>query len=168
MAIYARRPESTFEPCPEGLHQAVCVDVIDHGTQTTRWGPKSQVTLVWQIDLSDKRGRRYQVRKRYTNSLHPKAQLLRDLEGWRSRKFTEAELERFDLEALLGTNCQLQVIHHAAEDGTVFANVQTIVPIPRSTAKIAPDQYTRAKDRVKSQPPAEAETQDDAGPDIPF
>lgn len=47
MSIMAKKPESDFEPCPEGLHQAVCVDVIDRGVQPTKWGEKHQVTLVW-------------------------------------------------------------------------------------------------------------------------
>ena len=31
MAIIAKEPERSFTPCPEGLHHAVCVDVVDLG-----------------------------------------------------------------------------------------------------------------------------------------
>ena len=49
MPIIAKRPESNLAPCPEGLHQAVCVDVVDLGIQQTPWCDKHQVRLVWQF-----------------------------------------------------------------------------------------------------------------------
>ena len=166
MSIMARKPESDFEPCPEGLHQAVCVDAVDKGLQPTRWGEKHKVLLIWQIDQVDRKARRYQVRKLYTNSLHEKAALRKDLESWRSRRFTDEELKGFDLENLIGANCQLQIIHNTGEDGSVFANVGAIVPVPRSTAKLAPEEYVRAKDRAPASGPAS--TEGDDAHDIPF
>ena len=147
MAIIARKPESTFTPCPEGLHHAVCVDVIDLGVLQTTWGDKHKVRIVWQIEEQDETGRRYQPRKQYTISLHEKASLRKDLEAWRGRKFTEAELAGFDLEKLVGVNCQLQVIHDITEDAKIYANVQAVVPAPKNTAKLTSQNYTREKDR---------------------
>lgn len=148
MAIIAKKPDSSFDPCPEGLHQAVCVDVIDHGLQATPWGDKHKVEIRWQAELVNARtDRRFELRKRYTNSLHEKANLRKDLETWRGRKFTDAELKGFDLEKLLGVNCQLQVIHNLSEDGTIYDNVQAIVPHNPKLPKISSLDYLRQKDR---------------------
>ena len=152
MAIIARKPESSFEPCPEGLHQAVCVDVVDLGLQDTPWGSKHKVELRWQVDqINERAGRRFELRKRYTNSLHEKAALRKDLECWRGRKFTEEELNGFDLEKLLTINCQLQVIHTLSDEGKTYDNVQAIVPHNSKLPRIAAQDYVRYQDRSKQQ-----------------
>lgn len=152
MAILAKRPESNFTPCPEGLHHAVCVDVIDLGVLQTNWGDKHKVRVVWQIeDENQETGRRFEVRKQYNLSLHEKATLRKDLEAWRSRKFTEDELRGFDLEKLMGANCQIQVTQDISEDGSIYSNVQAVVPAPKNVAKLTPQDYTRSKDRPKTQ-----------------
>ena len=149
MAIIAKEPESSFTPCPEGLHHAVCVDVIDLGMLQTNWGDKHKVRIVWQVEEENTdTGRRFDVRKQYNLSLHEKATLRKDLEGWRGRKFTRDELTGFDLEKLLGANCQVQVVQDITEESRVYANVQAIVPPPKGgTPKLVSLDYTRVKDR---------------------
>jgi hypothetical protein len=152
VAIVAREPESKFTPAPEGLHQAVCVDVVELGLVKTPWGEKEKVEIVWQLDAeNDETGKRFEVRKWYGLSLHEKANLRKDLECWRGRKFTKDELTGFDLEKLIGANCQLQVIHNITDEGKTFANVQAIVPHNNKVPKIVPLDYTRRKDRAKDQ-----------------
>lgn len=150
MAIIARKPESSFDPCPEGLHQAVCVDVVDLGLQKTQFGERFKVEVRWQVDtVNDRTGKRFELRKWYTNSLHEKANLRKDLECWRGRKFTDTELGGFDLEKLIGVNCQLQVIHNITDEGKVYDNVQAIVPHNNKIPKIHPLDYVRQQDRAK-------------------
>lgn len=167
MPIIAREPDSKFTPAPEGLHQAVCVDVHDIGLQKTPWGEKHKVLIVWQLDLvDDETGKRFDVRKFYTLSLSDKANLRKDLECWRGRKFTGDELQGFDLEKLITANCQLQVVHNLSDEGKTYANVQAIVPFNSKLGpKIAAREYVRLKDRARQQgndaPPLTDE-------DIPF
>lgn len=150
MPIYAREPESKFSTCPEGLHQAVCVDVVDLGTMTTAWGEKPKVRIVWQTEEIDpSTTRRYEVRAMFTLSLSEKATLRKHLESWRGRKFTTAELRGFDLENLIGVNCQIQVIHNVSDDGRTFANVQAIVPTNPKAPKLAPSDYMREVERPR-------------------
>jgi hypothetical protein len=152
MAIIAKEPESKFTPAPEGLHQSVCVDVIDRGLQQTPWGEKHKVEVRWQIDqVNPETGKRYDVRAYYTLSLSEKANLRKHLETWRGRKFTGEELKGFDLEKLIGANCQLQVIHNLTDDGKTYANVQAIVPAPGRMPKIASLDYVRERDRAHEQ-----------------
>lgn len=153
MPIIARAPESKFTPAPEGLHQAVCVDVHDMGLQKTPWGEKHKVLIVWQIEqINDETGKRFDVRNFYTLSLSEKANLRRDLECWRGRKFTEDELGGFDLDKLLGANCQLQIVHNLSDEGKTYANIQAVVPFSAKLGpKLQPQDYVRLKDRAKAQ-----------------
>lgn len=150
MAIIAKKPENSFTPCPEGLHQAVCVDVVDLGIVKGQFGEKHKVEIRWQADSENENGRRFELRKWYTLSLHEKSNLRKDLECWRGRKFTEGELAGFDLENLLGANCQLQVIHNLSDEGKTYDNVQAIVPHNSKLPKISPQEYVRQQDRAKS------------------
>ena len=148
MPIIARKPESSFAPCPEGLHHAVCVDVIDLGVVSTAWGDKSKVRILWQVEaVNPETDRRFELRKQYNLSLHEKATLRKDLESWRGKKFTEDELKGFDLEKLIGVNCQCQVIHNITEDGSIWADVQAIVPAPKNTPKLAATKEVRPAER---------------------
>src|SRR5688572_6383173 len=103
-----------FTPAPEGTHQAVCVDVIDKGLLPNPFKEgalQKKVDLAWQLSETRDDGKRFVVFKRYTASLNDKATLRHDLEGWRGRPFTAAELEGFDLENVIGKNCLLNVVH---------------------------------------------------------
>lgn len=143
---------TTFTPCPSGSHVAACCDVEDLGIIKTEFAgkPKSQhkVNLIWQVAETRDDGKPYQVRKRYTLSLHEKASLRKDLESWRGRPFTDDELEGFDLESLLGVACMLSVVHNAVA-GKVYANVAAIMKLPKGIPPVDIDRsYVRVQDRV--------------------
>ena len=150
MSIMSRKKKGDYSSAPEGLHPAVCVDVIDLGLVQTEWGEKYRVELRWELDQVDpesEKGRPYMVTAKFTNSLHEKSRLRPMLEAWRGRKFTGDELDGFDLEKLLGVNCQVQVIHNITDKGT-YANVQAVVPAPRGGVRLSPSKdYVRVCDR---------------------
>lgn len=166
--IIARRPRSTYTAAPEGLHAAVCVDVVNLGIVAGAYGAKHKVRIVWQLEaVDDTHGRRFDVARVYTLSLHERAALRKDLESWRGKKFTEVELDGFDLEKLLGVNAQVNVTHQLSDDGTVYANVSTIVPPMKGVLKLTPLDYVRAKDRqLQGRGPAVPTT--DLDDPIPF
>jgi hypothetical protein len=148
MAFIVKHERTNFTPASEGLHQAVCVDVIDLGIQKTQYGDKHQCRISWQVEETNPdTGKRQVASKLYTVSLHEKASLRKDLETWRGRKFTEEELTGFDLDKLLGVNCQIQIVHNIADDGRVFGNIQAIVPIGRGMTALRGEDYVRMKDR---------------------
>ena len=83
--IIAKDNRREFTPAPEGLHQGVCVDVIDHGIVPTQWGDKQKVEIRWQLDQVDEEAReprRFLVSNRYTLSLNEKATLRHHLPPW--------------------------------------------------------------------------------------
>ena len=172
---------STFKPCPAGVHQAVCADVVDMGILEVKWNnevkKQHKVRIVWQVeDVDPDNNKPYIVQKRYTASLHEKAQLRKDLESWRGRAFTEAELHQFDLEVLLGVNAFINVVH-VSRDGKTYANVTAVMPLKKGMDKIATRDYTRVVDREPTTEPshgsyAEHDDRDSVPPvmddDIPF
>ena len=124
-----------FAPVSEGVHVARCYQIIDLGHQTVEWQgtvkvlPKVRIT--WEIcdeQMSD--GRPFSISKEYTASIGIKATLRKDLEAWRARKFTDAELANFSLENVLKAPCQLQIGHTVKGDKT-YASVNSIMALPK-------------------------------------
>jgi hypothetical protein len=160
-----------FTPAPSGTHAAVCVDVIDLGlievTYLGKTQRKHKIVIAWQIDEDMDDGKPFLVRRRYTCSLHEKATLRRDLESWRGRAFNDKELEAFDLESLLSVGCLINVIHEQRNAST-YANVASIMRLPKGMAPPSPRDYVRVCDR----PPAQTDAVDDGlgitDDDVPF
>lgn len=138
----------TFEPCPTGNHIARCIRIIDLGTQHDEMYDKDrhQIFLMWEIPNEIKtytvKGENgapdkevtepFTVSKFYTLSLAESAHLRGDLESWRSRAFTEEELEGFEMRNVLGAPCMVNVIHKARKKGSgVNAVVTAVTPLPK-------------------------------------
>lgn len=146
MGLIAKSSDSRqdFEPTPEGLHIGICYGLFDLGTQHNNVynNDEHKVLLIWElpnerIEIIDKetgikKDLPRAISNRYTLSLGEKARLRHDLETWRGKQFTSAELEGFDLQHILGAACQLQVIHNKSKDNTkTFANIGGIVQAPK-------------------------------------
>lgn len=154
MPIIATAGDSkSFTPAPAGVHQAVCVDVIDKGLLEVTYGGKTKqqhkVSLAWQIDELRDDGKRFLVYKRYTLSLNEKATLRKDLESWRGRAFNRDEEMGFDVESVIGANCLLNVQHNVKPDAT-YANVVAVMPLAKGMQKIAAKDYVREQDRTET------------------
>lgn len=152
--IATKGSETSFTPAPSGVHQAVCVDVVDKGILDVTWQGKSKkqhkIDIAWQIDEARDDGKPYLVFKRYTLSLSEKANLRKDLESWRGRPFTRDEEMGFDVEQVIGVNCLLNIQHHTSGDRT-YANVVSIMPLVKGMSKIHVRDYVRVQDRPASQ-----------------
>lgn len=118
MGRYASDSGGSFTPAPTGTHVARCVKLIDLGTQHGEYmgepTRRNQVLVVWELPEEtieiDGEQKPITTSRFYTNSLGDKANLRNDLESWRGRGFTEAELDKFDLETILGVPCLLSII----------------------------------------------------------
>ena len=171
MAIIATAGNSTsFKPAPVGVHQGICVDVVDMGilevTYAGQTKKQHKVRLVWQIEETMEDGKPYIVQKRYTLSLNEKATLRKELESWRGRPFTDDELHNggFDVETVIGANCLLNVMQ-VQKNGETYANVTAVMPVKKGMSKLSVRDYVRAKDRT------DANGRDDeplSADDIPF
>jgi hypothetical protein len=139
-----------FKKVPEGVHIAICDMVVDLGMQRTKWQDEEKVShkiyIRWQIpserveyevDGKKKEGPMV-IGSFFTLSLNRKSALRPILESWRGRAFTADELKGFDVAAVLGVACQLQVIHNVVGDKT-YANVRGVMPLPRGMEKPFPE-----------------------------
>lgn len=120
-----------YQQPPAGAHVARCVSLIDLGTQSVQWQGtvrmQHKVLFVWELpEALMEDGRPFTVRRKYTMSLNKNAALLKDLESWRGRKFTKEELAGFELKAVLGATCVLNLV----EDGE-YVNVASIAPLAK-------------------------------------
>lgn len=178
MSIIAKENRREWTQPPEGLFQAVCADVVDLGLVKTEWGDKPKVRLLFQLGLFNEDGvteslnhdtdppKRFEVRRDFGLSLSEKSALRPFLESWRGKKFTKDELDGFDLERLLGVNCQVQLIHNITEQGKTYANIQAAVPLGRGMLKMhVSEGYVRVKDRAKEQGTG---SEPGADEDVPF
>ena len=184
MAIIAKaKKDHEYIPAPEGFWSAVCVDVVDLGDVEMEWKGNvrkvHRVRIHWQIpetfeykdpETKEVKNVRFTVVKNYTLSLHKKADLRKDLEAWRGRAFSDDQLNNgFDLEQLIGINCQIGIIHKETDTAT-YANLSTIAPPAKGMEVMVPLDYVRAKDRVQKNesnavPISESEESAD---DLPF
>jgi hypothetical protein len=140
-----------FKRVPVGVFPARCFSVIDLGTQQQEF--KGDIKLLrkvqigWELYGEDEKGEPLKtddgepmsISKRYTLSLSEKSNLRPDLEAWRGRPFTVEELKGFDLEKLIGVPCYLNITH--TERGEkVYANVASIMPLPKAIKDTIPPQ----------------------------
>ena len=123
-----------FKQAPAGTHAARCYSLIDIGTQTGEFqgetNKRRQCIIRWELpletELIDGVQKPLIVSKFYSSNLSEKSNLRRDLEAWRSRAFTEEELENFELENILGKACMVSIIH---KDGK--ARVSGVSAMPK-------------------------------------
>ena len=137
MLIKSDSDSGDFKPTPSGLHPAVCYGIVDVGTHEEVWQGEPHdrhsmfilfelPTLTIEIEGETKpRG----ISQKYTKSMHPKAALRKMLENWRGKPFAEHEARQgFNIETIIGQNCQLNIIHNVVGDKT-YANIGGVVPL---------------------------------------
>jgi hypothetical protein len=139
MPLYAKEPDSSagYKLPPEGTHLAICDMVVDLGMQESPFGTKHQCYIRWELPDERIGEEPMTIGKFYTLSLHEMAVLRHDLEGWRGRAFTPAELKQFDIFKLLGVGCQITVVYSLKANGQTGAKVSSVVGWPKGMARKA-------------------------------
>lgn len=166
-----RRP---FVAAPEGTDQAVLVDVRNMGEKEVFWqgaskGKKPHVLFQWQlnnvIDLEfdpnddeetqkwkeEQNGKLYMVSQIYVNSMAPSAKMRKHIEAMLGRQLSDKEAgpRGFNLNALVGQNCQLTIVR-SEKDGITYANVANVAGWnPKFGPNMEPKDFVRYKDRPK-------------------
>lgn len=132
----------SIAPVEEGTHLGVCSMLIDLGMQYSEVYKKSQrkVLIGWElpdetIEIDGEMKPRV-LSKRYTANLSEKSNLRKDLASWRGRDFTPDELKAFDLKNIVGASCLLTIIHSKNGEKT-YANIQSVVKLPKGMARQA-------------------------------
>ncbi len=129
---------------PEGTYPASCYMLVDLGLQKNeKYGNSSPKVLIgWEladeyVEIDGQKQPRV-FSARYTASLASKAILRRDLAAWRGRDFTDEELEKFNLRNILGAPCLIQIIHKTGNNGKTYANLASVMKLPKNMPMPAP------------------------------
>ena len=126
-----------FKPHPEGIHPAVCLDVMDLGLVETEFqGQKkmvNKVKLTFESEAKTDDGKNCTVSKSFTASLHPKAKLSEFIGKWRGRPVVPGE--SVDLGKLIGACCTLVISHQKSMAGKTYASIDAV---SKPTRKVTP------------------------------
>ena len=154
MTLIAKNNGTQMDPIPAAVHIAVCYGLVDLGTQWSEKFKKSahKILVLWEIPGCrgefERDGQKLNlpraISRRYTLSLSEKANLRRDLESWRGKKFTAPELAGFDVQAVLGAACQMQIVHEVGSDGKTYSQISAIMALPKGTPRPKPENPTLA------------------------
>lgn len=159
---------ATINPAPDGPARAVCVDNYTKKDVDTRFGKLDKECFVFELEHVDpKTGSAFLVFASHTASLSMKSNLRKFLISWRGKQFTPDELQGFDCEKVVGAPAFVQVLQNHKDDGSVYANIESIMPMPPGLEKLKPSgKYTRRKDRDAQG--AAAPHAGDPDDDLPF
>ena len=117
-----------FKPHPEGIHPAICVDVMDLGLVETEFQGQrklvNKVKLVFESEQKTEEGKHCTVSKNFTASLHPKAKLAEFLGKWRGRPVVPGET--IDLAKLPHACCTLVISHQQNKAGKTYASIDAV------------------------------------------
>jgi hypothetical protein len=159
MAFTLQKPapasETEYKNPPAGTFQGVLVDLIDLGQvkkqdmKTGETYERPEFKMVFQLNELNSDGFRYLVSTwGLTYSLSDKSNTRAYIKGMLGRDLTESEMENFDAECLLGTNCLITMIEKAKGDKK-YTNIGGFAPLMRGMTPIQPLNYTRKCDRVE-------------------
>jgi len=117
-----------FEPHVEGIHPALCLDVIDLGLVKSEWQGQlrnvEKVRLVFETEQRNREGKNCIITKTFTASLHPKAKLTDFVGKWRGRPVLPGE--SIDLQKLIGACCTLVISHQQNMVGRTYASIDAV------------------------------------------
>lgn len=138
MAIVARgNSGQEFERLAPGMYGAVCCNVVDVGVHEQEYnGAKKdvhQVYICFEVDKlmtqGEYAGKPFMVSKRFTLSLHEKADLAKTLEQWFGKTLTpEQRKDGIDLEKCIGKLCTLNLVQTQKGDKT-YTNISAVLPM---------------------------------------
>jgi len=180
-----------FAQCPEGQHQAVCVDVVLLGEKVESFSGKpakiaNKLALVYQVDeVNPDTGKRFEISVEKTVSMFETAGLRKWLEAWRGKAYSEDEAKKKGVQPhkMVGINALLTVQSKVSGKGRTYSAAMNIAPLHKSMTAIAVNGYERApfwtqrkeqyaKDaadfRRASQTSEEAPPADHEDDDLPF
>lgn len=141
------------ELAPEGTHNAVCIQILDLGTQVSeKWKSEMRQCSVGfeLVDEMNSEGEPFVVFKKYNlPGLGPKANLAKDLKAWLGivvEKDDEIDLDQ----TILGKSCNITITYSEPdENDKVYDNITAITsPVKDPRTKKVP--VFKAKNEIQS------------------
>jgi hypothetical protein len=133
-----------FELAPEGPQAAVLADIVNLGVVPGYEGkPEHKVVFVFYSAEVGVKGNRLTIENKVTLSMSPKANCRKMVDGWRGKALTDEEAEKLDLMSLVGKPGFINVVHQAGSKGGKFANISSIMPLPKGIVAPTLEGYRR-------------------------
>lgn len=150
-----RKKRTTVPPLAGGTYLGICIGIIDIGEQYNQNFKNYADKLMLLFEISgetvnvDGEDKPRWLSREYTASLNEKAALYKHLVAWRSRDFTEGELDTdgdgFDIESMLGQPCMLTVIVKDG-DNDAYNRIENIAALPKGVPAPTTEQELLAYD----------------------
>jgi hypothetical protein len=140
MSLTIAETTTTYTPPPAGSFPARLLKVVDLGLQDTEYEGEhrtvKQVQLVFQLLGEETRddGTPFELGRKFTASMGPKAALRKMLEAWRCKPFTVDELRGFNVGSIVGLPCMVSVAHKFTAKGDTYAVVGSVSRPPKGLA----------------------------------
>lgn len=142
--------EKQYEKPASGMYVGVIADVIEKLNVPNPFKPgttSNKLTICWVLDKLDSQGFPFLVFKTVNAVLHEKSSLSKDILKY---VFPHGVPKPFDSELLIGRANQLVIDLESNEQGKLFANVRTIMPVPEGgQVPVIPGNFVRSKDKQK-------------------
>jgi len=152
MAIIATTNSTPREPINAGNYPARCYSMIHIGTITEVINGEAKqlnkVRIGWELPtelkvFKEENGEQpLVISEEFTLSMHEKSNLRKMLASWRGKDFTESEAKSFDITALLGKPCMINIIHKSSKTDAsrVYEKIGSVSSIPKGMN--VPEQIT--------------------------
>lgn len=150
-----RKKRTTVPPLAGGTYLGICIGIIDLGEQYNQNFKNYADKLMLLFEISgetvnvDGEDKPRWLSREYTASLNEKAALYKHLVAWRSRDFTEGELDTdgdgFDIKSMLGKPCMLTVIVKDGDNGA-YNRIENIAALPKGVPAPTTEQELLAYD----------------------
>lgn len=146
MAIKSKSSGEQRELIPAGMYQGRAYQMLEIGTnvETINGDTKRlcKVRIGWELPeetrvFDEAKGAEpIVISKEYTLSMNEKANLRKDLESWRGKKWTDAEANDFDITKLIGAPCLLNITHKPSkkDPSKVYEEISSITPLMKGQA----------------------------------
>lgn len=138
MPRYGYKPRQAFKPVEAGMHVAWLTQFIDLGTHLDTggaYGPreKRKARFTWLLpdQLMDD-GRPMSISNTMALSPHEKSNFRKMCSSWQSRVFSDKDFLEWDERELFSIPCFINVAHREGDDGSIYAIVQDVMPLPRN------------------------------------
>jgi len=129
------KPKTEYKIADEGVSLAWLISLVDLGTQTSEYQGQTKnqrkLRFTWELcgsQVGPDDPRPVTISQNFTWSFHDKAKLRSVVKSWTGKEPTDS----FDLESLYQVPCQLNIIHAKVGEKT-YANISTIMPLPKGT-----------------------------------
>ena len=142
---YEAKSTGTFVNCPPGIHNAILAEVKLQRDVENKFGDPDPVTgklplqnkfiFTFQTEQQMDDGRPFSVHCWLTASTHEKSNIVKYLESWNGRAFTDQERNNLDTDDYIGRQCTLQIM--ARTNNPDKTDIKAIMPVQNGATKLS-------------------------------